>query len=481
MAANKGAVNLAEVVNKKLLNFNVLVVGSAGAGKTTAICHLIDMVDAPCMIFETKAGEYKHLLSNNVIVGTSVTPLKINPFKFPEGIAMAEHIDRLMKVFELCWGLDDVQSLVLAKAIRMAYAKAGCGSGKTMATYPTFIDVSEALGEMVSIFDSRLKITLLDRVSALSAGIFTRVETDAELLYNNTVIIDLNNIYPAEMRNLMMHMLTMKTVEYWMSNKTLKVKHMTIFDQITESESVIKLLKEAQRYGLAFIVAAAEEVSLNDIGTVVMLRSVNPVVQAELSSMKVIAVNTELAKLKTGVAVVYQAGTIKSCRITPYTKSTENKVAGVARAKIVDVDKGDMKVLLSFLLYRRLNLRGAVNLAALSQNLELLPLSSVTVLKINELIEEYRDTATLAIWERYNFDDLSSIVTELMAEVGAEIEFEKNEDANVLDAALRKKIVATIGLNETDYVNAVMHCIMKEMSTRDSKYFSVYAKWRESL
>lgn len=49
--------------------------------------------------------------------------LRINPFEFPEGIHIYEHIDRILEVFNVCWPMYAAMPAVLKEAIIRAYEK----------------------------------------------------------------------------------------------------------------------------------------------------------------------------------------------------------------------------------------------------------------------------------------------------------------------------------------------------------------------
>ena len=57
------------------------------------------------IIIEPAKGEYKHVCGEDVSVyGTNhfISPLlKLNPFSFPNGIHILEHLDRLVEIFNV--------------------------------------------------------------------------------------------------------------------------------------------------------------------------------------------------------------------------------------------------------------------------------------------------------------------------------------------------------------------------------------------
>ena len=65
--------------------------------------------------------------------------LRINPFKFPEGIHILEHLDRIIEIFMVCWPMYAAMPAVLKEAIERSYINAGW-------------DLMESTINMVTIF-----------------------------------------------------------------------------------------------------------------------------------------------------------------------------------------------------------------------------------------------------------------------------------------------------------------------------------------
>lgn len=83
------------------------------------------------LVIEPAKGEYKHIFGNNkdiCVYGTNpqIAPLlKINPFSFPSGVHVLEHIDRLVEVFNVCWPMYAAMPAVLKSAIEKSYEDCG--------------------------------------------------------------------------------------------------------------------------------------------------------------------------------------------------------------------------------------------------------------------------------------------------------------------------------------------------------------------
>ncbi|MBS8061457.1 DUF87 domain-containing protein, partial [Streptococcus suis] len=83
-----------------------------GTGKSNTVYQLLAQArekGIKFLVVEPAKGEYKQVFGSDedvAVFGTNptITPLlKINPFSFPEGIHILEHLDRLVELFNVCW------------------------------------------------------------------------------------------------------------------------------------------------------------------------------------------------------------------------------------------------------------------------------------------------------------------------------------------------------------------------------------------
>ena len=91
----------------KSLTQHVFVTGSTGCGKSETIYKLINetkQVGTKFLVIEPAKGEYKNVFGDVNVFGTNplIMPLlRINPFSFPTGVHVLEHIDRLTEIFNV--------------------------------------------------------------------------------------------------------------------------------------------------------------------------------------------------------------------------------------------------------------------------------------------------------------------------------------------------------------------------------------------
>lgn len=347
------------------LTMHTFVTGSTGAGKSNAIYSLIERVmentNAHFMVIEPAKGEYKDKfghLENVRVLGTNSMKtdlLRINPFSFPSEIHVLEHIDRLIEIFNVCWPMYAAMPAVLKDAIERAYINSGWDLMKSESKYmkkygqiiyPSFADVLQMVNivmeESQYSADSKgdYQGALCTRVKSLTNGIygqiFTSNELSNEVLFDSNVIVDLSRVGSTETKALIMGLLIMKMQEYRMSkhdeNNT-GLKHLTILEeahnllkrtsseQSTDSSNLLgksvemlaNSIAEMRTYGEGFIIAD-QSPGLLDMS---VIRNTNTKIIMRLPDFsdrdlvgKAASLNEdqviELARLKTGVAAVYQ-------------------------------------------------------------------------------------------------------------------------------------------------------------------------------
>lgn len=347
-------------LDANLLTSHMFVTGATGSGKSNAIYGVVDSLlqkGVKCLVIEPAKGEYKNVFGGREdfhVLGTNpnlMPLLKINPFSFPAGIHVEEHIERLIDIFNACWPMYAAMPAVLKESICRAYKSCGwdlVNSESDYGLYPTFEDVEHELNGYINeteySSDSKgdYKGALCTRLQSLSNGIVGKIfsgrEYSSEELFESNTIIDLSRVGSAETKSLIMGILLIKLNEYRMSENVgmnLPPRHATVLEeahnllratstaQAQESsnltgksvEMITSAIAEMRTYGECFIIAD-QSPSLLDKAAI---SNTNTKIIMNLPSqedMRIAAASIgltdqqekELSRQKTGVAVVYQKG-----------------------------------------------------------------------------------------------------------------------------------------------------------------------------
>ena len=360
------------------LTSHAFVTGSTGAGKSNTIYQILNRANlegVPFLVIEPAKGEYKHIFGNEEdvsVYGTNpklMPLLKLNPFSFPDGIHILEHLDRLIEIFNVCWPMYAAMPAVLKNAVERAYED--CGWNLTESTnpygrdmYPTFADVVRNVRIIIDNSDydadnkGAYKGSLGTRLQSLTNGIngtiFTVDEMPAEKLFDENVIVDLSRVGSNETKSLLMGILVLKLQEYRMTSGRMNspLRHLTVLEeahnllkrtsteQSSESgnllgksvEMISNAIAEMRTFGEGFIIAdqapaLLDMAAIRNTNTKIIMRlpdmSDRELVghAANLNDSQIL----ELAKLPRGVAAVYQNEWIQPvlCQIDKFSVDCE--------------------------------------------------------------------------------------------------------------------------------------------------------------
>ena len=273
----------------KKLSSHIFVTGSTGSGKSNTVYQLLSELnknDVNFMVIEPAKGEYKNVFGHRkdvTVLGTNPLQaelLKINPFKFPKGVHVLEHIDRLVEIFNVCWPMYAAMPAILKDAMLEAYKTSdwdldtSCNLfGKAL--FPTFTDLLTQLEKVIhkSAFSEEVKSnyigSLVTRVKSLTNGlngqIFASNEIDNAQLFDSNVIVDLSRIGSQETKSLIMGILVMRLSEHRMSNAdgmNQPLKHVTVLE---EAHNILKRTSTEQSSEGANVAGKAVEMLSNAI------------------------------------------------------------------------------------------------------------------------------------------------------------------------------------------------------------------------
>ena len=350
---------------------HTFVTGSTGSGKSNAVYRILELAckhDVGFLVVEPAKGEYKDAFGNDPDVSVFGTNpayaplLRLDPFSFPEGVHVLEHLDRLVEIFNVCWPMYAAMPAVLKDAVERSYED--CGWDLTTSTnpygeglYPSFSDVARNVREVIdaSEYDAEnkgaYKGSLLTRLNSLRNGIngmiFTSNEIPAQLLFDDRTIADLSRVGSGETKALLMGVLVLKLQEWRMSQgipSNARLRHLTVLeeahnllrrtsiDQGQESgnlagksvEMLSNAIAEMRTYGEGFVIAdqapgLLDPAAIRNTNTKVVLRLPEGGDRELVGGAEALNENQvkELARLPRGVAAVYQNNWIEAvlCKI----------------------------------------------------------------------------------------------------------------------------------------------------------------------
>ena len=522
-------------LDKESLAMHTFITGSTGSGKSNTIYEILDQLDIvgiKFMIIEPAKGEYKNVFGNKnnvTVLGTNPNYselLRINPFKFPKFIHVLEHVDRLIEIFNVCWPMDAAMPAVLKDAVLSAYEDCGWDLVESVnrisdELFPTFADLERELWTVIenSAYSDELKGnyigSLVTRIKSLTNGlngqIFASDEIDNKILFDANVIIDLSRIGSLETKSLIMGILVMRLNEYRISGATemnSKLKHVTVLEeahnilkrvsteQNLESSNVsgksVEMLSNAiaemRTYGEGFIIAdqspnAVDVSAIRNTNTKIIMRLPDEVdrrLAGKAAALKDEQLD-EIAKLPKGVAVVYQNDWIEPvlCKVNKFEGKEEKY--NYIREHEEKIDEYKLKQeLLKLLLKTKVNREISTDIEYIDRTLTKSKLSTMQKIEILELLDEYRKTNRLRIWETNNFEKLSKIVTNLIIDKSnlKKLIITRNNFED-LNKELVNLIERNIKIEDNELKLAISQSLMKEFSLESKEALEIYSVWRE--
>ena len=513
------------LLNKDSLSMHTFVTGSTGSGKSNTVYEMVrqlDNIGANYLIIEPAKGEYKNVFGNLPdvrVLGTNPNyseVLRINPFKFPKGVHILEHIDRLVEIFNVCWPMYAALPAVLKDALLQAYENSGWNLAESENKYsnelfPTFKDLLTELVDVIqnSAYSEEVKsnymVSLMTRVKSLTNGlngqIFCSNEIDNTVLFDKKAIIDLSRIGSLETKSLIMGILVMRLSEHRMSNAenmNEPLKHVTVLEEAhnilkrtsTEQnpegsnvagksvEMISNAIAEMRTYGEGFIIvdqspSAVDISAIRNTNTKIIMRL--PDEQDRRLAGKSAGLKDEqldeIAKLPKGVAVVYQNNWIEPvlCKIHKF-RGQEKPYAYVKEEceKPIDYKNIIVKSLLDKVAGEKLefNLKDLVKTVIKSDLSSAAKIEVINALQLNQA-KGLQDISPAI------YDVVSTPEVEKVADSADSIEEWKESFFSEANEKLME-------LSDEEQ-NQVVECILREQISRFEKPSSYLETWDKYL
>lgn len=516
----------------KSLTQHVFVTGSTGCGKSETIYKLINetkQVGTKFLVIEPAKGEYKNVFGDVNVFGTNplIMPLlRINPFSFPTGVHVLEHIDCLTEIFNVCWPMYSAMPAVLKKAMLDAYESCGwdlrlsvnrLSRGEDV--YPSFLDLFLSLEKVIteSAYSEEVKSNysgaLLTRVESLTNGlngeIFSVNELSNIVLFDENCIIDLSRVGSQETKSLIMGILIMRLSEYRMTGANTPnsaLKHLTVLEEAhnilkrvsTEQsqegsnmagksvEMITNAIAEMRTYGEGFVIVdqsptSVDKAAIKNTNTKIVMRL--PDEDDRKVSGKAAGMNDkqidEIAKLPTGVAVVYQNDWVSPvlCKIDRMENS--RVIFNEQKDSILELNsENDINYIIEFLLAGQTeNTQKAFDIIQIEKSVRAFNMPSKVRMALLDTIEEYKKNNYISLWNSVSIYDLSSLLTDLL---GIRKEFEKCVRQYCQSKELNKKLTDLVKTRvPLDYVSCryCLKCLFADFSLHSSANKKMAEEW----
>lgn len=447
-------------LENKSLNMHTFITGSTGSGKSNTVYQMLAELHqdkVPFLVVEPAKGEYKDVFGNWPDVNVySTNPnvselININPFKFPESIHVLEHVDGLVEIFSVCWPMYDAMPAFFKDAILRSYEEMGWDLGSSTfdgeeVEYPDFDVLVEQLNALIDESDyasdikSNYRGALITRVKSLTVGlnnfIFTAEQTPYEKLFDENCILDISRVKSTETKALIMGLIVYILNEYRVDRKTESnngLKHVTVLEEAHnllkntlgggESALMDKSVKmltqtiaEIRTYGEGFIIvdqspSSVDIAAIKNTNTKIVLRT--PEANDREAVGRSIGLTpdqvNEIAKLPSGVAVVYQNDWVapvltmidKACvRESPYVPLRKTTIRTLRSARLM---------ILRMLMQPWIG-KGRIDERELRDSLKVLSLPRGQKKAIAALIDDYALCNGLLKWSSANLPELQKLV-----------------------------------------------------------------------
>lgn len=521
------------------LAMHTFITGSTGSGKSNTVYQLLNQLMArnlSFMVIEPAKGEYKNVFGDVPgvhVYGTNpqyTELLRINPFRFANGIHILEHIDRLIEIFNVCWPMYAAMPAVLKNAVEQSYIDCGWDLTRSVNKsgrdkYPTFADVAENIRTVIdeSEYDSEnkgaYKGSLLTRLKSLTNGIYGMIFTcddidDAEL-FDEKVIVDLSRVGSSETKSLIMGMLVLKLQEHRLANSSgmnEKLKHVTVLEeahtllrrtsteQSSESSNILgksvemltNAIAEMRTYGEGFIIAdqapgLLDMAVIRNTNTKIILRLPDyndRVLVGRAANLNDDQID-EIAKLPCGVAAVYQNDWVEPVLVKVNKCELKEKPYKFSGVVYGSEKYNTLEQLVGLLIKGRVHDETDYSVMDIEKGLKSLALTAENTKFVEEQLAEYKEHGSLELWSDEKFNLLSARLTDIL---GVRKKVEKcvlsAEDNDELTNMLSKIVLQIFPDASYKEIRTLSHCFMEDMSRQQGENVTrrhLYLEWAEHI
>ncbi len=507
--------DLGQITNKvveldnKSLNMHTFITGSTGSGKSNTVYQMLNELHQdkiPFLVVEPAKGEYKDVFGNYSDVNVfSTNPkiaelININPFMFPESIHVLEHVDGLVEIFSVCWPMYDAMPAFFKDAILKSYEIVGWDLGSSTfdgeeVEYPDFEILAEQLNELIEESDyasdikSNYRGALITRVRSLTVGlnkyIFCSGQTPYKRIFDDNCVLDISRVKSGETKALIMGLIVYILNEYRVDRKVSNnngLKHVTVLEEAhnllkntsgggdselvgKSVEMLTQTIAEIRTYGEGFIIvdqspSSVDISAIKNTNTKIVLRTPEANDREAVGRSMGLTEDqvNEIAKLPSGVAVVYQNDWVSPVLTmidkapviddVPYVNSNPVKIRPLkeARSELVSV------LMSPWIKHERIRKK------VLLQDLKAIDLSSNHRKIIMKYINDYVFFCGKLVWD---VEEIPKLQKSLMAILGiTESDYERIIDSEMPDMLREAVIKKTKGFGAQE-VDEICHVLTK--------------------
>ena len=517
----------------KSLTQHVFVTGSTGCGKSETVYKLIDSVrkaNTKFLIIEPAKGEYKNVFGTEHIFGTNPlisNLLRINPFRFTKGVHVLEHADRLIEIFNVCWPMYAAMPAVLKEAVLNSYEDCGWDLIKSKNKYseeifPTFSDLIWELETVIEASSyseevkSNYKGSLVTRVKSLANGIngeiFSGKEIGDDILFDENVIVDLSRIGSQETKALIMGVLIMRLNEYRANSgieANSELRHVTILEEAhnilkrcsqeqsmegsnvagKSVEMISNAIAEMRTYGEGFIIVdqspgAVDISAIRNTNTKIIMRlpeESDRKISGKSAAMKDNQID-EIAKLPTGVAVVYQNDWEEPvlCHINMY-KGERLKYVFMEDVEEPTNEQPVIREILRFMMKEKVEqpqLDVKESISKIKNGISSTNLPTYVKLNIFAAIQEFEETGTASIWKNKEYEKFSWVISGIFGTKQEILKLTKQvRDFDELTDGLKKIINEKVESIPSELELSLCQSLMRDYSIGDENRLKIYNAW----
>lgn len=514
-------------LNVNSLAMHTFVTGSTGSGKSNTVYEMIrqlDNVGINYLIIEPAKGEYKNVFGNLPdvqVFGTNpryTDVLRINPFRFPKGMHILEHTDRLIEIFNVCWPMYAAMPAVLKEALLQSYQVCGWDLADSTNAYsdelfPTFRDLLDQLVDVIgkSAYSEEVKSnytgSLVTRIKSLTNGlngqIFSSNEIDNTVLFDKKTVVDISRIGSLETKSLIMGVLVMRLSEHRMvttEEMNVPLRHVTVLEEAhnilkktsgqqdpegsnmagKSVEMISNAIAEMRTYGEGFIIAdqspsAVDISAIRNTNTKIIMRLPDEQdrrMAGKSAGLKDLQLD-EIAKLPKGVAVVYQNDWIEPvlCKIQKYRGEEKRYRYDEAQRKAAHPAQAAGFIVRN-LLNKTAGEKLDMNLKELSKFIIEMDLPAKT---------KIRSLQVFRLNGKSTVEDISSILYDIISTPEIEKAAESADSIEEWKNAFLYGGSAGLSELEESEQNTVVECILREQIARFGKPSEYMETWHKFL